>query len=164
QADGWPGTERTDLWALGTILYECLTGKPAFKAAGRTETLELVRKVDPVPPRRLRPEVPAELEAVCLKCLEKGPNRRYPSAGALAAALDRWLQGRRTQARLPGALRRCRQWARRHPVRAGIAVAAVVLLAVTLAQFLRPPEQAGADGNPEQYAAEIEQDLADGKA
>ncbi len=86
--------ERTDVWALGTILYECLTGQAAFKGETRSETLEQVRHYAPEPPCRLRAEVPIELESICLKCLEKEPARRYASAGQLAADLRDWLDDR----------------------------------------------------------------------
>jgi serine/threonine-protein kinase len=97
----------TDVWALGAILYECLTGQPPFRASGRTETLALVQTQPPAPPGRLRPDVPPELEAVCLKCLEKRPRDRYATAAELADELQAWLDGRPTRAR-PGRGRRRR--------------------------------------------------------
>src|SRR5262249_17841748 len=74
----------TDIYALGTILYELLTGHPPFQAASLLETLEQVRSQLPVPPRFLQPKLAPDLETICLKCLEKEPGRRYPSALALA--------------------------------------------------------------------------------
>jgi serine/threonine protein kinase len=82
-----------DLYALGAILYECLTGRPPFLEASYALTVHKVLTEDPVPPRRLAPAVPAGLEAVCLKCLEKEPGRRYASAGELADDLGRVLAG-----------------------------------------------------------------------
>jgi serine/threonine protein kinase len=90
-----------DVWALGAILYECLTGKPPFLGAGKQETLRLVQTARLVPPRRLRPEVPAGLEAVCLKALQKGPRHRYAAVADLAGDLVRWLEGGRPRPRLP---------------------------------------------------------------
>jgi serine/threonine-protein kinase len=117
-----------DVYALGAVLYECLTGKPPFKGATAYETVLQVIQDDPVPPRRLRPAVPRDLETVCLKCLEKAPGRRYPSAEELAADLRRFHEGRPVAARPLGPVGRSVRWARRRP-----AAAALVVLAVAAA-------------------------------
>jgi serine/threonine-protein kinase len=117
-----------DVWALGTVLYECLTGRPAFKGRGARETLELVQQAEPRRPARLCPGLHPDLEAICLKCLEKDPARRYPDAAALADDLDRWLTNRPTRARPLTRLRRLARAARRRPGLAAAALLAVLLL------------------------------------
>jgi serine/threonine-protein kinase len=113
-------TPRTDVYALGAILYECLTGRPPFLAASLPELIQLINEQEPVPPRRLNPQAPRDLDTIALKCLEKTPARRYQAAADLAADLKRWQANEPIMARPVGALERVRKWARRRPGVAGL--------------------------------------------
>jgi tetratricopeptide (TPR) repeat protein len=117
-----------DVYALGAILYEMLTGRPPFRAETAEETLRQVVSEEPLPPSRLPVRLPRDLETVCLKCLEKVPAKRYASAEALADDLRRFLDGRPIRARRIGSLGRLARWAGRRPAVAAL-TAAVALLA-----------------------------------
>jgi serine/threonine-protein kinase len=133
QTLGRPGDvgPAADVYALGAILYECLTGRPPFQAATRLDTLLQVRTEHPVPPRRLVPSVPRDLDTICRKCLRKEPRRRYPSAAALAEDLRRFLAGEPVQARPAGAWERTVGWARRRKaVAALVGVTGVAVLSL----------------------------------
>jgi tetratricopeptide (TPR) repeat protein/tRNA A-37 threonylcarbamoyl transferase component Bud32 len=132
QAEGHAGHvgPSTDIYALGAILYQILTGRPPFLGESAMETLKLVTTTEAVPPRRLRPDVPLDLETICLKCLQKSPARRCSSALDLADDLRRFLDGRPIVARRTGPLERSWKWARRHPWQS--ATAAIVVLGTAL--------------------------------
>jgi formylglycine-generating enzyme required for sulfatase activity/tRNA A-37 threonylcarbamoyl transferase component Bud32 len=124
-------TQAVDQYALGVVLYELLAGQTPF--AGPLEiVLALHQSQDPEPPSRKNPAVPRDLEAICLKCLEKNPARRYPSAAELGEDLRRFLDGRPTVARPVGPFERLVRWVRRKPSQAALAAGAV-LVAVGLA-------------------------------
>jgi tetratricopeptide (TPR) repeat protein/tRNA A-37 threonylcarbamoyl transferase component Bud32 len=125
----------SDLYALGTILYEMLTGRPPFQGTTILETLDLVQKQEPVPPRRLQPTVPRDLETICLKCLQKEPQKRYATASALAADLLRFLGGEAILARRVGRVERLWRWCKRNPKVAALS-ASVAALVVTVGVFL----------------------------
>jgi eukaryotic-like serine/threonine-protein kinase len=136
---------RTDVYSLGATLYELLTLIPAAAGTDRADLIRQIRDAEPVPPRRLRPQVPRDLETIVLKALAKDPPDRYPTAQALADDLGRFLDDRPVAATRPGAWRRMRKWARRHrPVVATATAAgvlllfsAVVVLSVSMARVAR---------------------------
>lgn len=125
-----------DIYALGAILYESLTGVPPFRASTAAEALRRIETEDPTAPTQWDRAIPRELELITLMCLEKDPARRYPSARALAADLRRFLYDEPIEARPIGAATRARKWARRHPLRATAIVASVLALGVMLAAGL----------------------------
>jgi serine/threonine-protein kinase len=123
----------TDVYGLGAILYEVLTARAPFEADGDMEMLRKVLYQAVTPPRQLAPGVHADLETICLKCLDKEPARRYPSAAALADDLERFLRGEPITARPAGLVERTWKWTRRHPTAAVLTAAVLLALVVAAA-------------------------------
>src|SRR6184192_2836922 len=119
----------TDVYGLGAVLYQLLTGQPPFAGGATYETIKLLLDTEPRLPRLLNPKIDRDLSTICLKCLEKDPKRRYSSALALAEDLEHWLKHEPIQARRTGIVARSRKWVRRNP---SIAVMAAMLLALAV--------------------------------
>src|SRR5262245_30905056 len=105
----------TDVYGIGAVLYQLLTGQPPFAGGATYETIKLLLDTEPRQPRVLNPKIDRDLSTICLKCLEKDPTRRYSSALALAEDLERWLKHEPIAARRVGPLVRARKWVRRNP-------------------------------------------------
>lgn len=144
---------RTDVYALGALLYELLTGRPPFRAADPLDTMLQVRDDEPVTPSRIQPKLPRDVETICLKCLEKDPARRYQSARLLAEDLDRFVRGRPILARRTGLWGRLWRWSRRNP---GWAAAALVSLLILLGLAIGGPIVANRERHLREQASEQE--------
>ncbi len=130
-------TTAVDVYGLGGILYELLTGQPPFQGASMAALMRKVLEEEPVAPRSVKPEIDADLETICLKCLEKNPQKRYATADQLAEDLERWLAGEPIHARPVTTWTRGLKWARRRPAAAALVVVIpVALLALALGGVL----------------------------
>lgn len=135
-------TRATDVWALGVLLFQLLTGQRPFTGKNRDELARQVRSVAPVRPRLLRPKLDAALETLTLRCLEKEPARRFATAEELADELERWLRGEPIRSRPESWFRRARRRLRRHPVLCAAAVCVgVALAAVPVYQHVTDPDR-----------------------
>jgi TolB-like protein/Tfp pilus assembly protein PilF/predicted Ser/Thr protein kinase len=120
----------TDVYGLGAVLYQLLTGQPPFAGGATYETIKLLLDTEPKKPRLLNPKIDRDLSTICLKCLEKDPKRRYPSALDLAEDLERWLKYEPIVARHTGIVARGRKWVQRNPTSALLATSLLALAAV----------------------------------
>jgi serine/threonine-protein kinase len=145
-----------DVYALGAILYECLTGRPPFHGATSLEVLEQVRNREPPAPSSLNRRVPRDLETVCLKCLRKQPERRYPSAQELAEDLGRFVRGQPVLARPVGVVESVRKWVYRRPGTVGMLACAVLLIAAgTVGTWMLHQERAAAQARQDQTDQQV---------
>ncbi len=167
QATGKRGkiSRRSDVYSLGAMLYHLLTGRPPFVGEALTDTLEQVLNAEPVSPRLLNPSLPRDLETICLKCLEKEPDKRYATAQALAEELGRFLNQEPIHARPIMRAERAWRWCRRKPALAGLSIAtAFLVLAIMIGSpialyrintALRRAEAGELQARQKQYAADM---------
>lgn len=138
----------TDVYGLGAVFYQLLTGQPPFAGGATYETIKLLLDTEPKHPRLINPKVDRDLSTICLTCLEKDPKRRYASALALAEDLERWLKHEPIQARHTGVFARGRKWVRRNPTSALLVASLIALAAaagwiVWKSEFIRQPLTGG---------------------
>ena len=148
QGDNAAVSNATDVYGLGAVLYQLLTGHPPFAGGTTYETIKLLLDTEPRLPRVLNPKIDRDLSTICLKCLEKDPKRRYSSALALAEDLERWLKHEPILARHTGIITRGKKWVRRNPTSALLAASLVALAAaagwiVWKSEFIRRPATTG---------------------
>lgn len=138
----------TDVYGLGAVFYQLLTGRPPFESGTTYETTKLLLDTDPRQPRVLNPKIDRDLSTICLKCLEKDPKRRYSSALALAEDLEHWLKHEPIRARRVGILARGSRWVRRNPMMATAAVSLAGMVAclgviMSKSEWLHPAPETG---------------------
>ena len=160
-----------DVYALGAILYELLTGRPPFRGEHVADTLDQLKHLDPVLPSRLSSGVDADLETICLKAIEKQPSRRYESAEAMADDLQRYLENRPISARRAGPIEQLLKWARRSPALAALGLVTCIAIGVFLAGIivyerrlqnaLDKARNAATEAQASQAAAEFDRERAD---
>src|SRR3989449_1046034 len=155
----------TDVYGLGAVLYQLLTGQPPFAGGATYETIKLLLDTEPRPPRLLNPKIDRDLSTICLKCVEKDAKRRYTSALALAEDLERWLKHEPILARHTGVIGRSRKWVRRNPSSALLAACLVALAAaagwiVWKSELIRHPVTTGIAVLPFENLSEQREDAA----
>ena len=155
----------TDVYGLGAVLYQLLTGQPPFAGGATYETIKLLLDTEPKQPRLLNPKIDRDLSTICLKCLEKDPKRRYSSALALAEDLERWLKHEPIHARHTGVFARGKKWVRRNPTSTALTVCLVVLAAtagwiVWKSELIRQPVTTGVAVLPFENLSEQKENAA----
>src|SRR5881398_3362239 len=158
-------TSATDIYGLGAVLYQLLTGHAPFAGGTTYETIKLLLDTEPRQPRLLNPKIVRDLNTICLKCLEKDPKRRYSTALALAEDLERWLKHEPIAARHTGVLARGKKWVRRNPARALSAASLIALAAASgwiiwKSELIRQPLTTGIAVLPFESLSEQKEDTA----